>query len=156
MVDYFGYPRSITLPSLYTGLSASGNTGKIGHYEELRRLAFLIGSDIPASIQSSKRGSDRVTAFKTEWRRRHQKIQLLKREDKINQAVRDRPEPSVSHGRTKLEVKKLFPTSGRGRNISLAIPLYRSGLIINNPASRMTQNQKAATQLAGIQRVTRR
>ena len=41
MVEHFGCPRSITLPSLYTGLSASGNTGKIGNYEELRRLAFL-------------------------------------------------------------------------------------------------------------------
>jgi hypothetical protein len=49
-------------------------------------------------------------------------------ENKINQAVRGTPQPSVPHGRTGLEVKKLFSTSGRGRNISLDIPLYRTGV----------------------------
>ena len=52
-----------------------------------------------------------------------------KMENKINQAVRGTPEPSVSRSRSGgLEAKKLFPTSGRGRNISLDIPLYRTGV----------------------------
>ena len=47
---------------------------------------------------------------------------------KSTRVVRGSPEPSVRHNSQGLEVKLLSCTSGRGRNIFLDIPLYRTGV----------------------------
>ncbi len=47
--------------------------------------------------------------------------------------VRSALQQNVSPGAEGLEVKEIFSPSGRGRSVSLDIPLYRTGVSVNYP-----------------------
>ena len=50
--------------------------------------------------------------------------------------LRSVPPQNVSHIALGLEVQDIFSPSGRGRSVSLDIPLYRTGHLVANPVDR--------------------
>jgi type II secretory pathway pseudopilin PulG len=76
----------------------------------------------------------RLPSFRTERRRRDQNMKLLRGNSATAQVrgARHQNQTFLISNRG-LDVKEIFPTSGRGGNIFLDIPLYRTSVYIHNP-----------------------
>ena len=75
----------------------------------------------------------RLPVSETDRRRRHQDEEAVEMEQgKTQKQQGGESRPSTSHRGQGLEVKENFSTSGRGRDISLDVPLYRSDVSTHN------------------------